>query len=483
MIPSPVPRLPGVPSRSSIPKVLTGLLPVLVLAALMPLFLSCSRGGEKTLYHCPMHPSIVSDAPGDCPVCGMRLVPADGSRAPGATQPPAAPAPEKTSYTCPMHPQVTSDKPGQCPICGMDLVPAGRHEEPGTGEPAIPGLARVTVTPESAARMGLTYGAVELRQMARETRTSARIVPDEKRLFTVTTKVGGWVERLFVDVTGQAVRRGQPLLSLYSPDLLASEQEFVAALRTRDQLASSPYPSVANGGGGLVEAARNRLRLWDVPDATIARIESTRSVERAITLLSPASGFVLDKKVLQGQKIMPGEPLMTVADLSTVWAEADLYEADIPFVSVGMRAELSLPFMPGKTFEARVAFLDPVLNPQSRTLRARLTIPNPGFLLKPDMYGDVRLKLDLGRSLAVPASAILPAGSRNIAFVAAGDGSIRPVEVTLGPRSGDDFVVLAGLHQGDRVVTSANFLVDSESSLKAALQAVSAKAAEGAHDH
>jgi RND family efflux transporter MFP subunit len=461
------------------------LLMAFLLAALLILAACGASSTEKVLYHCPMHPQVTSDKPGDCPICGMRLVPIEKTvptapkSAPesAASSPPSAPTPARpakagmTMWRSTMNPGEVSDHPGKDSM-GMEMVPF-TVEEPSASAPK--GLAAVSVSPQEAQRIGVTYGTAEVMPLAREVRTSARIVPDETRLFRVNTKVGGWVDKLYVDVTGQAVRRGQPLLSIYSPELVASQQELLSAIQAQKQLSQSPYPSVSQGGADLVDAARRRLRLWDISEAQIERIEKTASVERDVTLYAPAGGYVTEKDVLPGQRIAPGDPLMVVADLSTVWAEADVYQSDLPYVKVGMPVTVTLPYWPGKSFSGNVSFLDPFLDPQSHTLKARLQIANPGLLLKPDMYGDAHLSYPLGDVLAVPESAVLPTGEQNIVFKAGPDGALTPVDVTLGPRAGGFFQVISGLEAGDRVVTSANFLIDSESSLKAALQAVAGK--------
>ena len=466
---------------------------------------------HKKLYMCPMHPQITSDKPGDCSICGMRLVEQKVSPAPNDKNRAADAAAQKKLYMCPMHPQITSDKPGDCPICGMRLVeqkktapaagtapvkktmyrstmnPNEKSDKPGKdsmGMDMVPfeteekssgtpsGLAAVNINEYHKKHMGLTFGTVETRDIIKELRTSARIVPDETRMFTVTTKIDGYVDKLYVNVTGQEVKKGQPLLTVYSPELVSSQQEYLTAVTIAKNLSHSADASIAEGGKKLIDSARKRLKLWDISTQQIDRLEATGEVEKYLTLYAPSSGYVIEKKVLPGQKIMPGELLMVVADLSVVWAEADIYESDLPYVKVGMPVTFSLSYWPGKSFEGNVSFLYPYLDPQTRTLKARLIIKNPELLLKGDMYGDARLNYDLGRKPAVPESAVMRTGTRSYVFTAGEGDEIKPVEVTIGIRSEGYFEVLSGLQPGERVVTSANFLVDSESSLKAALQAV-----------
>jgi Cu(I)/Ag(I) efflux system membrane fusion protein len=361
-----------------------------------------------------------------------------------------------------------SDKPGKDSM-GMDMVPFEVEATP-TGSPS--GLAAVTISEFHRKHMGLTFGAVEMRTITKDVRTSARIVPDETRLYRVTTKIDGYVEKLFVNVTGQEVKKGQPLLSIYSPELVATQQEFLTALPFAEHVSHSDHESISSSGKQFVEAARKRLKLWDISDEQIKRLQKTGQVEKFITLYAPATGYVFEKTVLAGQKIMPGEPLLVVADLTTVWAEADIYESDLPYIKVGMPVTLTLSYWPGKSFQGEVSFLNPFLDPQTRTLKARLNIANPELLLKGEMYGDARLRYDLGQKLAVPETAVMQTGKRSYVFVAGEGDEIKPVEVTTGTRTEGYYELLSGLNAGDRVVVSSNFLIDSESSLKAALQAI-----------
>jgi multidrug efflux pump subunit AcrA (membrane-fusion protein) len=421
-----------------------------------------SSGGQK--YHCPMHPTVVQDKKGSCPICGMDLVPIKENELSVKENAPAED--EKIAqvkvghFYCPMEAEHVQEKPGKCPLCGMKLVE--KKQQAAASAAPVPGLTTVAITAEARQRMGLKLGTVEKRALTGAVRTSARIVANETRQHRVTTKIEGWVDKLFVATTGQAIKKGDPLLTLYSPDLVSAQAEYLIAL---DGVKT-------HGGESLLAASRRRFELWDISDEQIDRLEKSGKAEKYLTLYAPASGWVTERMVLAGQKIMPGEPLMVISDLTEIWADADIYQSDLPHVKVGMPVEVTLPYWPGQVFTGQVSFITPTLNPMTRTLNARLEIHNPDLLLKPEMYATAILKLEHGEKLAVPTSAVLFTGTRNVAFRDVGDGHLAPAELKLGARSGDYYEVLEGLNEGDKVVVSANFLVDSESSMKAAVESL-----------
>jgi len=326
----------------------------------------------------------------------------------------------------------------------------------------------VVVSPERQQISGVRYGRVEYRNLEKAIRTVGRLDFDEKKISTVNPKIGGWIEELYVDYTGKMVRKGQPLLSIYSPELVSTQQELILALKAREILSKSPIAEVAGGGDSLVEAAKKRLLLWDITPQQIEALEKTGEIRKSMVLFSPADGFVLEKMAFKGMSIMPGTALFKIGDLSSIWIIADIYEFELPFVQVGQKSVISLTSFPGETFEGAVTYIYPALDPKTRTAKIRFDLPNPEFRLKPEMWAQVELKVPLGRKLVVPEEAVMDSGTMQMVFVDRGQGHFESRHIQVGSKVQGYYEVISGLKQGERVVTSANFLIDSESQLKSA---------------
>lgn len=333
------------------------------------------------------------------------------------------------------------------------------------GGMAMGGDGSIRLTPDQIRTFGVTFGSVERRTLEDEIRTVGIVNFDETRLASVTPKFGGYVERLHVDFTGRPVRAGEPLVEIYSPELVAAQEELLLAARLERGLSGTSVPGVPEGSSDLVAAARQRLRLWDISEAQIERVLETGRAQRTLTLYAPVSGVVVEKDVLAGQAVRAGQSLYTIVDLSEVWVEAELREADAGLVEEGDPAAVELSALPGRTIRGQVEYVYPTLQSASRSLKARIAVPNPDGRLKPGMYATVRIAAPAREALTVPASAVLNTGERRLVFVDLGQGRITPQEVEVG-RSGGGYVeVLAGLEPGQRVVTSAQYLLDSESNL------------------
>ena len=327
----------------------------------------------------------------------------------------------------------------------------------------------VQISPERQQLIGVRIGTVEKRPLKKVIRTNGRVEFDEKRLATISPKIGGWIEELYVDFTGAPVKKGAPLLTLYSPELVSTQEEYLSALRARQELAASPYPEVAASGNALVESARRRLRLWDISEEQIRELEQTGQVRKSLTLYSPYGGIVLEKMAFKGMRVEPGMALYKLADLSVVWLIADIYEYELPLIRLGQQASINLSYLPGEAFTGKAVFIYPYLDAQTRTARVRFEFANPRGTLKPEMYAGVEITIRLGDKVTVPEGAIIDTGIRKVAIVDKGSGYFEPRDVKLGTKAGDHYEVLDGLKVGERVVTSANFLIDSESKLKEAV--------------
>ena len=428
-----------------------------------------SQGAEK--YQCPMHPTIIQDHPGDCPICGMKLVkmssPSASSSSSAAAGAGAAAGERKVLfYRSPMNPKQTSPSPRKDDM-GMDYVPV-YADDLSDNSPPVAGLATVDIDPSRQQLIGLSTAEAKLAKVGGAWRTVGRVVVDETRVHHVNLKVAGFVERIYVDFIGKQVYKGQPLFSMYSPELLAAQDEYFLALKTRGIL-SAPSASPDLGNDTLVNASRRKLALWDVSEKTLDQIAQTGQTTKTITFYSPASGVITKKDVVQGMKLDAGAMPYEIVDLSTVWVVADVYESELRFVKEGMPATLTLNAFPNREFNGKTVFIDPMLDPMTRTVKVRITFPNPTKELKPEMFGEVVLKGVPHDGVTVPIDAVIDSGTTHIVFAALGNGKFSPRLVRLGDSDGTQVEVVSGLSAGEQVVTRANFLVDSESRLRASL--------------
>ena len=364
-----------------------------------------------------------------------------------------------------MNPGRHYDKPGKAPD-GMDLVPM-YAESSGAMSEMPPGT--VMISPTKQQLIGVRTDTVKRESVNRTIRAVAQVQIDETKIARIHVKIPGWVDQIYVDFVGKLVRKGQPLFSFYSPDLVSTQQEYLIALRAQKDLGTSPFPEVSKGSETLLQAARERLRLWDISDDQLKKLDETGQAIRDITMYSPVDGFVTKREVYEKMYLQPETELYELVDLSTVWVNAEIYEFEVPYVKVGQPATMSLSYFPGRTYTGKVAYIYPTVDPTTRTVKVRLEFSNPDFDLKPDMFAEAQLNISYGTQVFVPQEALLDAGTEQIVFVALGDGYFEPRKVQLGARLDGRIIVLFGVKPGERIVTSGNFLIDSESRLKSAM--------------
>ncbi|HYM10718.1 MAG TPA: efflux RND transporter periplasmic adaptor subunit [Bryobacterales bacterium] len=397
-----------------------------------------------------------------------------GAAAPSTAAPPAGR--HILYYVDPMHPAYRSDKPGFAPDCGMKLEPVyaveGAGAMPGPGG-ALP-RGTVQISPQKQQLIGVKYGTAEYTRGSRTIRTVGKVAYDETRIARVHTKIEGWIDRVFVNFTGDVVEKGRPLLTLYSPEMLASEQEFLLALRAKDVMQHSTMVDMPAYSDSLLAATRRRLELWDLSGPQIEEIARRRQPLKNITIDAPISGYVTARNAFPSQRIMPETELYTIVDLSTVWVMADVFEYEAPLVRIGQPATVTLSYYPGRTFRGRVSYLQPQVDPVTRTVKARIEMDNPANVLKPEMFADVELPIATPERLTVPAEAVLDSGQTKTVFVDRGDGYFEPRAVETGDWLDGQVEILKGLQVGERIVTSGNFLIDSESRLKTATSGMGA---------
>lgn len=370
---------------------------------------------------------------------------------------------------------------GQDEMAGMDMPGMGKERqkkpvpaqnaggsEPSLEPESVPGI--VTIAPERLQTIGVKYQPVARRPLEKVIRTVGRVAVNERKLAKVTIKFHGWIEELFVSATGDHVKKGQRLFTIYSPDLVATQEEYLLALQSRKQLGESEFPEVASGSKELLEATRRRFRLWDITEDHIRDLERTGQVLKTLPIHSPITGTVIKKDALAGAHIDPGQELYTIADLSHIWILADIYEYELAFVKTGQQAAVTLSYDPGTVLTGHVGFIYPTLDPKTRTAKVRFELDNSDETLKPDMYANVELRVNLGTRLAIPQEAVIESGQKQVVFLHLGGGKLEPRLIKTGVKTGEWSEVLAGLNEGEHIVTSANFLIDSESRLKSVVE-------------
>ena len=406
-------------------------------------------------------------------------------------------------YTCTMHPSVKSQDPkGKCPICGMDLVPVYKNAESksspqptaaqgGAPMAEMPGMKRggetatapsreFSVPVERQQQIGVTYATVERKPLEHTIRAVGTVEPDATRRWTFVARVAGYVQQLFVTSPGEIVQKDQPLLSIYSPDLFTTQRELVTVLRMRDEARTREARETPNR---LIAAAEARLKQWNVTEAQIAELEKTRNPTEFLTLRSPFKGIVQRVPAGQGAGVAVGNELVEVADLTVVWVWAEFYENELPMLKQGQKFTITSASYPGEKFEGSIAVINPFIDPTKRTGKVRIDIANPDFRIQPGMFVNAELAMNMGEALTIPVSAVMPTGTRNIVFVDKGEGKLEPRLVELGTKYGDFYEVRSALLSGERVVASANFLIDAEAKVQGALQSFDQPAAATAQPH
>ncbi len=410
-------------------------------------------------------------------------------RAPSAAKPA-----DVDYYTCTMHPSVKSQDPnGKCPICGMNLVLVKKRQSR-IGEPAMgpeghdhakmlagqaagksdetlePAPSEFIVPVARQQQIGVNYASIGKRPFHRVIRAVGLVAYDKQRHWDYVARVEGYVQKLEVASRGERVRPGQPLLSIYSPDLLTTQQELLDLLRMRDEAKQNGSTTAKESAEQLIESAKRRLGLWNITPGQIAKLETARQAEETLTLYSPFDGVVQNLPVDQGRKVMIGDHLVDIADLSAVWVWAQFYQDELPMLKQDLPVTITVSSYPGEKFDGKIAVIDPFINDALRMGRVRIEVGNADFKLRPDMYVDVELTTDMGEGVAVPVSAVLPTGRRYIVFVDKGEGKLEPRFIELGRKYGDFYEVKSGLQETERVVNSANFLIDAEAKVQGALK-------------
>jgi len=376
-------------------------------------------------------------------------------------------------WTCTMHPSVRMKDPGTCPICAMDLVPVMKSP-PATSDNGSTNSAQqiagdestFMVDPRRQQLINVQITEVEVRSLEKVIRTVATLELDETRIEYVHPKIQGWIDKVFVDFTLQHVNQGDPLFSIYSPELVSTQEEYLLALKTAENLADSPFEHVSTGARSLFEATRRRLKLFDVTDDQIEQLEKSGQVQKTLIVYSPVSGHVMEKNAFSNMYVTPETKIYMIADHTKIWAYVEIYENEISYVRQGQRVMMRTAAYPGEVFRGNITYVYPHLNEKTRTMRVRLEFPNPDLKLKPGMYSNIEVQVPLGATLAVPESAVLRTGKRDLVFVDLGSGHMQLRQVEVGAKAGGYYEILKGLKPGERVVSAANFLIDAESKVQ-----------------
>jgi RND family efflux transporter MFP subunit len=415
---------------------------------------------EGTKYTCGMHPMVIVDDPGLCPICHMELTPmkteTGGSSASSGER-------QVKYWQAPMDPTYISDEPGKSPM-GMDLIPV--YEDQATGG------SMISIDPTTIQNMGVRTAGVVRGDLSRSIRTVGLVGYEEPKQYVVNAKIAGWVEKLYVSETGQQVKKGQKLLEIYSPELVTAQQELLLARDNFNSLKDSSFPQIADSSRRLLESSRKRLQLWDVSEWQIKQLEKSGKTHKTVTLFAPYDGIVTMKMVNEGMYVKPGMALINLADISKVWVMADIYEYQLPWVKVGQQVRVELPYVSGQDLTANISYIYPFVDPKTRTVKARIELDNINFELRPDMFVTVYLEgqkqID---ALIIPQEAVLHSGEKQTVFVAQAGGRFEPRLIKTGLQSEDGHIeILQGLFEGEQVVTSAQFMLDSESKLREAIQ-------------
>jgi membrane fusion protein, copper/silver efflux system len=413
------------------------------------------------------------DKPGKAPD-GMDLVPQYADNGAQSVVSPAANLSKPASsgelkilfWYDPMHPAYKSDKPGIAPDCGMQLIPKYAEEDAGANTMAE---GTVKIAPDRQQLIGVRTSTVEREPLVRSVHTTGQITADETKIEHVHVKISGYIDKVYVDYIGQLVKKGQPLFTVYSPDLVATEEEYLIAKRGEKNLGASEFKEVSQGGQALLHSARERLKLWDITDEQIKKLDESGEVSRTLTFYSPVDGFVTDRKAFPQTAITPDMDLYQITDLSKIWVNADIYEYEVPFVKVGQTLTMQLSYYAGKTYTGKVTYIYPTVDPVTRTVKVRIEFANPKYDLKPQMFANVDLKINYGIQVLVPQEAVMDSGDKQYVFLVHDGGVFEPRNIQMGAKLDGKVVVMSGLKPGDTIVTSGNFLVDSESRLKSAM--------------